>query len=425
MANHEHVKILKQGVKIWNKWRWQHQEIRPNLSKSYLSDFKLSGANLWGVNLSEANLRGADLSRADLRGADLCEANLQEANCINVQLHNAKLTGAYLIGVNLKGVDLSGANVRGADLSEVDLSDTDLSNTNLIRANLSNAILKNALLSESNLSEAILNGANLSRAKLYDVDLSGANLSEANLNGIDLRNVNFANVIIAYSNFANLNLDQANNLESVRHDGPSPIGTDTINRSKGKIPEVFLNGCGLSPWEIEMCRLYNPDLTPNEISNIVSTDLFSKRTQKFPFHRGVFISYNHSDSKFVDKLRDYLMDSGVVTVWLDRHDMEAGDLQKQVHRQLRIQDILLIVLSKKSVVSDWVESELKLARKIEKEEGRDIICPVCLDDSWKDKMDDVLWGQLGKKLIVDFSAWKTKKFGEQFKKLLNGIMKNY
>ena len=70
MANEEHLKILKQGVEQWNKWRLENA-IRPDLSGA-----DLSGANLSGADLSGANLSGADLSGANLSGADLSGANL-------------------------------------------------------------------------------------------------------------------------------------------------------------------------------------------------------------------------------------------------------------------------------------------------------------------------------------------------------------
>ena len=34
-------------------------------------------------------------------------------------------------------------------------------------------------------------------------------------------------------------------LNSVRHTGPSTIGIDTVYRSQGQIPELFLRGCGV------------------------------------------------------------------------------------------------------------------------------------------------------------------------------------
>ena len=99
---------------------------------------------------------------------------------------------------------------------------------------------------------------------------------------------------------------------------------------------------------------------------------------------GVFISYSHADAKFVDKVYERLGEEGA-SVWLDRHDMVAGPLQKQVSRAIRLNDVVLLVLSEASVKSDWVENELDMARRKEKEEKRDVLCPVALDDAWKAK----------------------------------------
>ena len=41
MANEEHLKILKQGVEQWNKWRLENA-IRPDLSDVDLSDADLT-----------------------------------------------------------------------------------------------------------------------------------------------------------------------------------------------------------------------------------------------------------------------------------------------------------------------------------------------------------------------------------------------
>ena len=56
MANQEHLAILKQGVKAWNKWRKENPEIVPDLT----------GANLTRANLTEADLAEANLTRANI-----------------------------------------------------------------------------------------------------------------------------------------------------------------------------------------------------------------------------------------------------------------------------------------------------------------------------------------------------------------------
>jgi uncharacterized protein YjbI with pentapeptide repeats len=87
MADEEHLKILLQGVKAWNRWRDENPGIRPDLTEA---------------PLLEEDLSGADLSRADLSGAYLTEVCLDDAD----------LSGANLLRANLREADLSGANLR-------------------------------------------------------------------------------------------------------------------------------------------------------------------------------------------------------------------------------------------------------------------------------------------------------------------------
>lgn len=122
MANPEHLKILKQGVEVWNKWREENPEIFRDLPGTDLSKADLSKANLSKANLSKANLSGANLSWARLSKANLSLANL---------------SGANLSWARLSGADLSAADLSGADLSEAGLSAADLSAAHLSGANLS------------------------------------------------------------------------------------------------------------------------------------------------------------------------------------------------------------------------------------------------------------------------------------------------
>jgi hypothetical protein len=65
-----------------------------------------------------------------------------------------------------------------------------------------------------------------------------------------------------------------------------------------------------------------------------------------------------------------------------------------------------------------------MARKKETDEGRDVLCPIALDGAWKAKVlgePDVLWRQVKKKHVLDFSKWKTKAFEPVFEKLLTGL----
>ncbi len=68
------------------------------------------------------------------------------------------------------------------------------------------------------------------------------------------------------------------------------------------------------------------------------------------------------------------MKSGI-RFWRDIHDATSGRLEKVVDRAIRQNPIVLLLLSENSVKSDWVEHEAQLARELEQELGRNVLCP--------------------------------------------------
>ena len=361
MANEEQLSILKQGVRVWNKWRDKNLDV----------DVKLIGADLRGAHLSRANLREADLKVAHLSGAHIWRADLSQA-----------------------------------DLGQADLRRVDLSGANLSRANLSGA----------NLSRANLSGSDLKGA-----DLGGAYLAETDLRQADLIKSSFLKTVVLDTIFGNSDLSQAIGLEDVEHYGPSSISTDAFSLSKGKIPEAFLRGCGLSDWEIEEVKIYNPDLSNEEINKILYKMYDLRATQALQISP-LFISYSHGDSQFADKIGDCLTEKGI-RYWRDIHEMKAGRLEKQISRAIQLNPTVLLILSEHSLKSDWVEHEVRTARGLEKDMGRDVLCPIALDDSWKSSpWPKRVMEQILEYNILDFSAWEEDvKFEGIFRKLIDGL----
>lgn len=60
MANPEHLKILKQGYHVWNKWREDNIAINPDLAEIDLTHSDLIGFNL-GSLLRNENISVVDL----------------------------------------------------------------------------------------------------------------------------------------------------------------------------------------------------------------------------------------------------------------------------------------------------------------------------------------------------------------------------
>jgi uncharacterized protein YjbI with pentapeptide repeats len=412
MANEEQLAILKQGVDVWNKWRETNPDVPIDITRADFSE-----ADPTRADFSEADLRGAYLSGAKLYRANLIEANLGQANLRGADLSRANLSGAKLYGADLSGANLSGANLDGANLSGADLGEANLSEADLGEANLSQADLR-----EANLSEAYLMRADLSLANLQGAKLGGARLQVSNLNGAKLHGANLGQVRIGKTVFTSIDLRETLGLDEAVHDAPSSIGIDTLQISQGKIPEAFLRGCGLSDWEIEAARLYDPDLSNQEINDI-QYRVYDLRATRALQISPLFISYSHADTKFVDKIGDCLTQKGI-RYWRDKHEMKAGRIETQIDRAIQQNPTVLLVLSKNSLNSDWVEHEVRTARDLAKKLKRDVLCPVALDETWvkESPWPERIMEQLMEYYVVDFAEWQDdSKFDGTFRKLIDGL----
>ncbi|TMD57968.1 MAG: toll/interleukin-1 receptor domain-containing protein [Chloroflexi bacterium] len=325
MANKEHLDILTQGVEAWNRWRKEHPDIQPDLSKS-----DLIRANLTTVipSPSRINWSWIDFLISVISGIDNLSIDLSRAN-----LMEADLSGASFIGANFNKADL-----HGAVLEEADLSGTNLSEARLTRAKIAGANLSRANLSEANLTEA---------------DLSGTNLSGANLHGADL-----SQAYALWSIFADIDLRSVKGLEMMVYGGPVSIGIDTIYRSQGNIPEVFLKGAGMDDTFITYIR-----------------SLVGKAIEYY----SCFISYSSKDDVFAKRLHADLQ-SNNVRCWFAPEDLKWGEKNRHgIDEAIRLHDKLLLILSKQSVASGWVEHEVKTALAKERKEKRTVLFPVRVD----------------------------------------------
>jgi uncharacterized protein YjbI with pentapeptide repeats len=407
MANPEHLEILKQGVEVWNNWRSEHANERGvDLSNADLKSTDLSGAvfsfcDLNGARLNNALLKNAVFNMASLKGADLSFANLEAAGGFAAILKRATLRGARLDAVKFKGADFTEAALEGASFAEAELSQAILYRTKFADVDLINSKLFSTRFWQTDLRRVKLHGA-----FLYGANLNGSDLTEA---------------MLGFTSLSGCTLGGAKGLETVTHESPSSIGVDTIYKSQGKIPDVFLRGCGLSDLQIEQAKLYQPELSNEEINNILYR-IHDLRAHQAIQLSPLFISYSHTDATFVDIMEAHLNEKGV-RFWRDVHHSTAGRLERQIDRAIRLNPTVLLILSEHSVQSDWVQHEARLARKLEIETKRDVLCPVALDDSWKDcKWPERLREQIMEYNILDFSKWRDEdEFQRTFSRLLDGL----
>jgi uncharacterized protein YjbI with pentapeptide repeats len=376
MAIPQHLEILKQGVQTWNRWRDENPGNEPDLAGA-----KLSSADLRQVNLRETDLRWADLSGANLSDANLNRADLRRANLSHTIFHLAKLSEANLSETYLSGADLKEADLRKAFFIRSDLANADLSASDCQRADFRWAYL----------IKARFNGANL----------SGANLIEANLTKAELKQANLGEAFVAWSCFGDNDLSDTQGLNEIKHFGPSTIGIDTIYRSKGNIPEEFLRGAGVPQHFISYAGYLN--------------------AKAFEYH-GCFISFAGNNRNFVDKISDDLQREGI-RCWFAPEEMKMGDaIRQEIDQLIRIQDKLLVVLSKFSIESAWIQKELQAALFEEQNQDRAVLFPLRIDNIGLDGEKEWLAALQQTHPIYDFTAWQDwEAYDNQFYVLVNDL----
>jgi hypothetical protein len=311
----------------------------------------------------------------------------------------------------LPKAELAGADLSGLELGSILLGRADLTAANLHRINLTWADLEAAELRDANLTDASLFGADLTAVDLSRAQLVEADLRFAIISGAELRGANITGAILGETILADVDLSGVEGLEAVVHERPSTIGIDTIIRSNGQIPEVFLRGCGVpEPFIVNMKAL---------LSAMDPIQFYS-----------CFISYSTKDQDFADRLHADLQARGV-RCWFAPHDVQAGKkMYEQVDEAIRVYDKLLLVLSPDSIRSNWVKMEIAKARKKEMRDERRVLFPIrlCTFEAlreWKffDPVagKDLAW-EIKEYYIPDFSSWKDHdSYAQAFQQLLRDL----
>lgn len=272
------------------------------------------------------------------------------------------------------------------ELAQMDLHGADLAEANLARADLAGADLIRAHLAGATLVGADLRGAHLARAHLARTTLVGATLIEA---------------IIGETIWGNVDLSTVLGLEMVRHFSPSTIGIDTLYRSHGNIPEVFLRGAGI----------------PDEMITY-SKSLVGQPIQYY----SCSISYSSRDDALAQRLHADLQDKGV-RCWFAPKDLKIGDeFRSRIDESIQVYERLLLILSESSVKSRWVQKEVETAFEKEGTENRIVLFPIRIDEA-------VIHSEVGwaadirrQRHIGDFRHWKDHgAYQQAFGRLLRDL----
>jgi hypothetical protein len=205
-----------------------------------------------------------------------------------------------------------------------------------------------------------------------------------------------------------VDLSTVKGLDTVRHYGPSTIGIDTIYRSHGKIPEVFLRGAGV----------------PDDFIAYISSFIAGQPIQFY----SCFISYSSQDQEFAERLHADLQRKKVRS-WFALEDMKIGaEIRQTIEHAIHLHDKLLLVLSEHSVNSAWVQNEVETAfeeehnRKQRQQGLYQVLFPIRLDNAVMET--DHAWAATIRRQrhIGDFTQWKEHDaYQKAFDRLLRDL----
>jgi hypothetical protein len=306
--------------------------------------------------------------------------------------------GNPTVVADLRNASLRGAQLRGADLNDALLSGADLSYADLHRADLSRADLR-----ASQLTGADLRDADLRCAILADL------LGREGTGLVDITNADFTGARFGWTIVGDVYLNRMTGLGHIRHAGPSYIATSTLEltareiRSTGMLRtdvESFLRGAGVL---------------------LESFRDFERALRSHSFY-SAFISYSHADKEFAYWLHSALEREGI-RCWLDEKNLLPGErIADAIGKAISSHERLLLVCSKSSLESWWVQDELRKIQELERAARELRVIPLTLDDYLLSHWQNGLAADLRSRLALDFQEWKTSS-GTGLKRLVAGLQR--
>lgn len=416
MIKPKHINILEQGVDYWNNWREQNPQVAPNLNDTDFRNLKLDGANLSEtllirskldnlqlerINLSRANLYKAKMVGCNLKYADLTSTNIAEANLNNADLTGANLSNSIAHKVNFTKSNLSGTNMKETDLRGSQFIETNIKRGYLVSANCYRTYFKNAILENCDLREVSLKYAKLEKTNLQAANLTWTVFLRTTLDEVDFKDSRMHQTIIGLTN-----LSKCVNLDKALVSGKCTLDFETLRLSLN-IPRIFLKKIGLHDTYIN----YLPDLYDENPIRL------------YP----VFLSHSWADKPFAKKIYEALTSRGV-QVWYDEKQMAPGDdIFDEISRGIKLYDKTILVCSKNSLESWWVNQEItriaKKEREYQKKESRTkgLIVPITIDDfiySWDGGKAETI----KERVIGDFTMWQDESiFEDKLEELIRSL----
>src|ERR1035441_4726914 len=138
--------------------------------------------------------------------------------------------------------------------------------------------------------------------------------------------------------------------------------------------------------------------------------------------KSCFLSYSTKDAAFAERIYGDLIGNRV-PCWFAPEDLDIGSpFRQSIYDAIRVSERLVLILSKDSVVSPWVETEVENAFEMERQSRKLMLFPLIIDDTAMDT--DAAWAANIRqtRIMGDFRGWENEQvYSRGLTKVLRGL----
>jgi TIR domain/Domain of unknown function (DUF4062) len=148
----------------------------------------------------------------------------------------------------------------------------------------------------------------------------------------------------------------------------------------------------------------NPDDLARQVNEAVVN--WEKESWRALQYHSCFISYSAIDQMFAERLHSDLQARGV-QCWFAPHDLPIGaKTWDAIDEAIRVRDKLLLILSKASIDSEWVEDEANKAYAEERARKQVVLFPIRIDNTVMSTAEPWAAKLRNERNIGDFRQWR-------------------
>ncbi|MFT6754535.1 MAG: hypothetical protein ACJA2O_004743 [Candidatus Azotimanducaceae bacterium] len=192
LSSSSHVEILKQGAVVWNKWRDDNPQIKPNLSdfdfsqgfeECFMGIAELDGYNFGDMSFNRVNMRNATFTNCFFAHckfgfSDLCYAYFCNCCFDGANLAVSKIGSAQFINCEFNGTDLSYCSAEETNFTGSKLISAKLSHMSLVKVDFTNTIIDRSRVYGISAWDLILDGS--IQSDIY-IEESGTGITVPNI----------------------------------------------------------------------------------------------------------------------------------------------------------------------------------------------------------------------------------------------------